>query len=75
MFRQCKNNGGKCRVPIAARLAIIDRALALPTLRVVLGSLFGGGGGGRLSEDEDMCIFLGSVEYGLATASMLLKAG
>ena len=31
--------------PIAAKFATIDLALALPTLRVVLGSLFGGGGG------------------------------
>ena len=30
---------------MAAKLATIDRARALPTLKVVLGSLFGGGGG------------------------------
>ena len=32
-------------LPIAARLATIDLARALPTDNVVFGSLFGGGGG------------------------------
>ena len=30
---------------MAAKLATMDRARALPTLKVVLGSRFGGGGG------------------------------
>ena len=45
---------------IAAKLATIDRARALPTLNVVLGSRFGGGGGWM---DIRFGNFLGNVEY------------
>ena len=45
---------------MAAKLATIDRARALPTLKVVLGSRFGGGGGWM---DVRFGNFLGNVEY------------
>ena len=44
---QCRldSNGENQYLPIAAKLATIDFARAFPTDNVVLGSLFGGGGG------------------------------